>query len=62
MLREILLGIGGLVLVAYVLEFIYSCFDDRREPRRVQPPIPIPIIGHILGFYIHGFDYYDVLR
>ncbi|KAK4185846.1 cytochrome P450 [Podospora australis] len=62
MLREILLGIGGVILGAYVLEFLYSCSDDSREPKRVRPTIPIPIIGHILGFWIHGFDYYDVLN
>lgn len=62
MLREVLFSIGGLILCAHGLEFFFSCFDDRREPRRVKPTIPIPIIGHILGFYLHGFDYYDMLR
>jgi hypothetical protein len=62
MLREVLFSIGGLILCAYGLEFLFSCRDDRREPRRVQPTIPIPILGHIVGFYIHGFDYYAILR
>lgn len=62
MLHQVLIGIGGLILGAYVLEFLFGLLDDRREPRRVRPTIPIPILGHILGFYIHGFDYYDILR
>ncbi|KAK5657862.1 hypothetical protein OQA88_2410 [Cercophora sp. LCS_1] len=61
MLYQFLICIAGLFVGAWALEFLYSCFDDRREPQRVRPPIPIPVLGHILGFYIHGFDYYDLL-
>ncbi|KAF7531992.1 hypothetical protein G7054_g8365 [Neopestalotiopsis clavispora] len=61
MIREVLLSIGGLMLFAHGLEFVCSCLDDRREPRRVKPTIPIPILGHIIGFYVYGFNYYDML-
>ncbi|RDL36335.1 Uncharacterized protein BP5553_05687 [Venustampulla echinocandica] len=58
MLREASLGLAGVVIIAYVIEFLVSHLDDPREPRRVPPRIPV--IGHILGFLRHGFDYYNL--
>jgi hypothetical protein len=59
MLREVLLSIAGVVILAYGLEVLFSYLDDAREPRRVTPSRPI--FGHILGFLRHGFDYYNII-
>ncbi|KAI0124130.1 cytochrome P450 [Xylariales sp. AK1849] len=61
MFREVLLSIVGVIILTYGVEFLFTYFDDPREPRRVSPTIPLPIIGHILGFLRHGFNYYDIL-
>ncbi|KAI1333952.1 cytochrome P450 [Xylariaceae sp. FL0016] len=61
MIQEIVLTILGALVFAHGLEFVFSCLDDPQEPPRVRPAIPIPIIGHILGFFLYGFDYYDLL-
>ncbi|KAL4874714.1 cytochrome P450 [Aspergillus karnatakaensis] len=61
MLREVLLGLAGLFLLAYNLEYFVAQRDDPREPRRLSPSIPVPIIGHVLGFFRHGFGYYNYL-
>jgi hypothetical protein len=60
MIREVLFSLGGVVLLAYGIDFLFGYFDDPREPRRVNPTIPV--IGHILGIMYYGFDYYDVTR
>jgi hypothetical protein len=64
MLREaslILVGVAILTYVlAFILEFIFTLFDDPREPRRITSKLPI--IGHILGVWRYRFDYYNVIR
>ena len=56
MLREAALALAVVFILAYGIEFLFTRFDDPREPRRLPPGIPI--IGHALGFMRHGFDYY----
>jgi hypothetical protein len=60
MLREASLVLAGIVILAYGIEFLFSHFDDLREPRRLTPTIPI--FGHVLGFIRYGFDYYVITR
>lgn len=60
MLQEVLAGFVAVVLLAYVAEAAFAFFDDPREPRRVAASVPI--IGHFVGFWWYGFDYYGVLR
>ncbi|KAI0124113.1 cytochrome P450 [Xylariales sp. AK1849] len=59
MLREMLLSLVGVIILAYSVELLFVFLDDPREPRRVSSTVPI--IGHFLGFMYHGFDYYDIL-
>lgn len=47
--------------VIYSVDYFFSHLDDPREPRRVSPSFPLPVIGHLLGFARHGFDYYNHL-
>ncbi|KAK8110180.1 uncharacterized protein PG998_006637 [Apiospora kogelbergensis] len=61
MIREVIVGVAAVVLLAYGIEFVFAWFDDPREPPRVKPTIPIPILGHVIGFFQHGFAYYDIL-
>ena len=56
MLREASLVLAVVVILAYGIEWLFTYFDDPREPRRLPPTIPI--IGHLIGFMRHGFDYY----
>lgn len=56
MIRELAYGLVGLVLLAYVVDFLYSLRDDPREPPRIRPKVPI--IGHVLGLMQHGPTYY----
>ncbi|KAH8196665.1 hypothetical protein TruAng_009162 [Truncatella angustata] len=60
MLREVLFGAIGVIILVYSVEWLLGIFDDPREPRRISSTIPI--IGHFLGFMYYGFDYYDILR
>jgi hypothetical protein len=60
MLREAALVLTGIVILAYSIDFLFTCFDDPREPRRLTPTIPI--FGHVLGFIRYGFDYYVITR
>ncbi|KAI0124120.1 cytochrome P450 [Xylariales sp. AK1849] len=53
--------LAGVVILAYGVDFIFSQFDDPREPRRVTPKVPVPVIGHILGVFRYGFNYYNLL-
>ncbi|RDW86488.1 cytochrome P450 [Aspergillus mulundensis] len=59
MLREEILVVIAIYILAYSIEYIFALFDAAREPRRVNPSIPVPIIGHFLGFLRHGFGYYN---
>ncbi|KAL4906201.1 hypothetical protein BDW74DRAFT_139790 [Aspergillus multicolor] len=61
MLREEILVVVGIFILAYSVEYLFASFDDAREPRRVTPSVPVPIIGHFLGFLRHGFGYYNHL-
>lgn len=60
MLREFLIGLAGLVILAIVLDLIFARLDDPREPPRVSPGVPL--IGHLIGFLYNGFEYYNILR
>lgn len=60
MLREVSFVLAGLIILAYIVEWSFSYFDDSREPRRVSPTIPI--LGHVIGFVRYGFDYYHITR
>ncbi|KAI6749636.1 hypothetical protein HG530_015050 [Fusarium avenaceum] len=58
MLREILYGIAGFVLLAYGSEWIMSLFDDPREPKRLQSKIPL--FGHLLGMMKYSSGYHGI--
>ena len=60
MLREVLIGLPCVVVLAYILDLLFARLDNPREPRRVSPAIPV--VGHVVGFLYHGFDYYEILR
>lgn len=60
MLREILYGVAGFVLFAYTLEWLFSLFDDPREPKRLQPKIPL--LGHLLGMIKYSSGYHGITR
>ncbi|KAI0903585.1 cytochrome P450 [Ustulina deusta] len=53
---EFITGLLGIVLLAYLIDFVCTCRDDPREPRRLRPRLPL--IGHILGLLRHGPAYY----
>ncbi|KAK4185853.1 cytochrome P450 [Podospora australis] len=54
MLYETAGVIAACTLVAWCIE--YFC-DDPREPPRVRAKIPIPGLGHVIGWLWNGFDY-----
>ncbi|RYP81459.1 hypothetical protein DL770_005892 [Monosporascus sp. CRB-9-2] len=56
MLRELLYGVTGLVLLAYTADFFYNVGDDPLEPTRIRSRVPL--IGHVLGLMRHGPTYY----
>lgn len=60
MLRELLYGLVGVVLLAYTLELTSALFDDPREPPRVSSRIPV--IGNVLGLLRHGTKHYIATR
>ena len=60
MLREASLGLAGVVILAYGIDYLFSRFDDPQEPRRVTPRLPV--IGHMLGILRYGFNYYNITR
>lgn len=60
MLYGLIFSFLGLVLLAYAVEYSISSGDDPREPRRLQPKIPL--IGHIIGLIQSGPSYHSKLR
>ncbi|KAK6951820.1 hypothetical protein Daesc_006345 [Daldinia eschscholtzii] len=56
MLRELIYGSIGLVLLAYALDYVLRFVDDAREPKRVNPRVPL--IGHVLGLTKYGSSYF----
>jgi hypothetical protein len=60
MLREIIYALGGLLVLAYTLDFTLGLFDDPREPPRI--PSKIPVLGHVFGLLRHGTGYYGIVR
>ncbi|KAI0124118.1 cytochrome P450 [Xylariales sp. AK1849] len=58
MLHDVAIVLVGIVILAYGIEFLFTQFDDPREPRRVSPKIPV--IGHLLGYLSYGFNYYNL--
>ncbi|KAK8010246.1 Cytochrome P450 [Apiospora arundinis] len=61
MYEFLLVAFIGVVVFAYGIDFILDQFDDPREPRRIRPKIPVPVVGHILGVLRYGFNYYELL-
>lgn len=61
MIAMLILILGIIAILTYTIEYFFSHLDDPREPRRVSPSFPLPVIGHVLGFARHGFDYYNHL-
>ena len=57
----LLAAAGGIALLAYGVDFLLRRLDDPREPRRITPKIPVPVVGHILGVLRYGFNYYSLL-
>lgn len=60
--ETLILVTAGILILAYGVDFLFGQFDDPREPYRITPKIPVPIIGHILGVLRYGFNYYSLLR
>ncbi|KAL9040691.1 MAG: hypothetical protein Q9214_004384 [Letrouitia sp. 1 TL-2023] len=52
MIRNLVYVVVGLVLLAYVVDFLFSLLDDPREPPRLRPKVPL--IGHLLGIMQNG--------
>ena len=50
----------GLILLAYVGEYVFAFRDDPREPTRLRSKVPL--IGHVLGLIRHGPSYHSKLR
>ncbi|KAI1333954.1 cytochrome P450 [Xylariaceae sp. FL0016] len=59
MLQESVAIVIGCVMVAYGIEFLFAYFDDPQEPRRISPPFPV--VGHLLGYLYHGFNYLNIV-
>ncbi|KAJ0159882.1 5-beta-cholestane-3-alpha,7-alpha-diol 12-alpha-hydroxylase [Colletotrichum tanaceti] len=57
MLREILYGLAGLLLLAYAADLFYNVGDDPNEPPRIRSRVPL--IGHVLGLMRQGPTYYQ---
>ncbi|ETS82599.1 hypothetical protein PFICI_04475 [Pestalotiopsis fici W106-1] len=57
MLREIVYGLLGLLLLLYGADLALGLGDDAREPPRLRARIPL--IGHLLGLIQHGVSYYS---
>ncbi|PLB49117.1 cytochrome P450 [Aspergillus steynii IBT 23096] len=60
MIQAIASVLVGVVLLAYVTEYLLSIRDDPREPIRLRPKVPV--IGHILGLIRNGPSYHSQLR
>lgn len=56
-LQYILLGLLGLTLLGYYFDNYGS--SDPREPKRLQPSIPL--VGHLMGMFTRHTQYYDDL-
>ncbi|KAI1477955.1 cytochrome P450 [Daldinia eschscholtzii] len=56
MLRELIYVSIGLVFLAYALDYVLGSADDAREPKRVNPRVPL--IGHVLGLTKYGSSYF----
>lgn len=56
MLRELIYSSIGLVLLAYALDYTIGFANDAREPKRVEPKVPL--IGHLLGMVKYGGSYF----
>ncbi|KAK0610847.1 cytochrome P450 [Immersiella caudata] len=54
----------GLTATVVFLSILYKFSSppmDPREPPALKPDLPIPMIGHIIGFLRHGLNYFSVL-
>lgn len=60
MFQELVCGVVGLALLAYVGEYLFSLGDDPKEPPRLRSRVPL--IGHVLGFLRSGPSYHTELR
>ncbi|KAF3063880.1 Cholesterol 7-alpha-monooxygenase [Daldinia childiae] len=56
MLHELIYSSIGLVLLAYALDYAIGFTNDVREPKRVNPKVPL--IGHLLGMVKYGGSYF----
>lgn len=56
MMQLIVYGLLALIVLAYGIERMLIARDDPREPPRLHSKIPL--IGHLVGFVIHGPGYY----
>ncbi|KAK7996769.1 hypothetical protein PG989_004809 [Apiospora arundinis] len=46
MYEYLLVAFIGVVVFAYGIDFILDQFDDPREPRRIRPKIPVPVVEY----------------
>lgn len=60
MILKLIYSVTGLVVLAYMVDFIFSVCDDPREPPRLRPKIPV--IGHVIGLMRHGPSYSKITR
>ncbi|KAI8960547.1 cytochrome P450 [Daldinia sp. FL1419] len=56
MLGELIYSSIGLVLLAYILNYVFSLADDTQEPKRINPKVPL--IGHAIGMAKYGPSYF----
>ncbi|KAK4446199.1 cytochrome P450 [Podospora aff. communis PSN243] len=48
------------VFLSILYKFSFPSMDPR-EPPALKPDLPVPMIGHIIGFLRHGIDYFGIL-
>ena len=60
MLKYIIYTAAAVTVACYLVDWLFTLFDDPAEPPRAHPRIPI--IGHVLGLVSRGGDYYVDLR
>ena len=58
MLYETAALVVACIVAAWCIEYLS---DDSREPPRVKPTVPVPMIGHLFGWLWHGFEYPNIV-
>ena len=49
-----------LLILVVIVRYMLHVTHDSKEPAIIQPKIPL--VGHLMGLYAHGVDFFKVLR